>query len=316
MIRLEMNRKQEAILAAMILIAALAAFVLYTGIGRAPAAAPAPEPEPAPPPLIDTINERMERHAEKTEEFLEKLEEGNYTMDNPLIILDPYGDTPLSALVLFMTDEPKQITVQVAGKTENANVSYTYGGFETIHAVPVYGLYPEMLNMVELIAEPENMLPAQTALGTLLLIETGEMPDRFPGNLILRHSDQSPGVYGIPEEPLFYFTFINMSAFDANGDYRWCYTGYRTEYPTKYAENGNMLIIIGSLEDYDAVLLEIDMLGRVLKAEPIYDEYFKLNGHGSEHVELRALLVDDLRFDFSRFDAEAEADDEAEAEAE
>lgn len=40
----------------------------------------------------------------------------NPTLENAFVTVDPYGISPLTAVVIFTTDEPAQITVKTAGK--------------------------------------------------------------------------------------------------------------------------------------------------------------------------------------------------------
>ena len=65
--------------------------------------------------------------------ILDDYENGDYTLNNPLIVQDPYNRAPLSAIVLFDTDEPMQITVTVEGETEETTLSHTQSGYETSH---------------------------------------------------------------------------------------------------------------------------------------------------------------------------------------
>lgn len=49
-----------------------------------------------------------------------------YTIDNPNVILNPYGNSPLTALILFETNEEVSPTVTIAGKDENTTFTHTF----------------------------------------------------------------------------------------------------------------------------------------------------------------------------------------------
>lgn len=288
MIRLEMNRKQEAILASIIIVAALAAFVLYSGILQSLRSDNEPnvsvEDEPAPQSLAEIIAEQIEDYNEIYESHLEMLEEGQYTADSPLILINPYGTAPISALIAFETEEPMMTTVLIPGTTEDTSIEYSDETYKTSHMVPIYGLYCDTTNLVSVVATP---LPqsSQEAQTNVFMLETEGIPDWFPKNLIWKYVEQERDYSANPE---FFFTHMRLSAFDINGDYRWVYSGYETQYPTRYADNGNILMVIGSFEDEDALLLEIDMLGRLLSAEPMEDED-EWDGYGTSYVEMRPI---------------------------
>lgn len=59
--------------------------------------------------------ELIDDHSNRYEEILEDFHNSDYTFENPLIIQDPYDRAPLTALVLFETDNPLEITVTVEG---------------------------------------------------------------------------------------------------------------------------------------------------------------------------------------------------------
>ena len=46
-----------------------------------------------------------------------------YTLDNPNIILNPYGTSPLTAIIIFETTEDVPVTITIEGK--DINSTYT-----------------------------------------------------------------------------------------------------------------------------------------------------------------------------------------------
>ena len=55
--------------------------------------------------------------------MLLELEQGDYTIDSPLVKINPYLINPLAAVVLFKTDRETAVTVRVHGLEA---VSYTH----------------------------------------------------------------------------------------------------------------------------------------------------------------------------------------------
>ena len=64
----------------------------------------------------------------------------NYTLENPLVKLNPYFINPLAAVILFKTEKEVAVTVRVLGKTPEATMEHTFPK-ATTHILPVLGLY-------------------------------------------------------------------------------------------------------------------------------------------------------------------------------
>lgn len=86
----------------------------------------------------------------------EKLAAGGISFETPEILLNPFGTTPLSALVLFHTETPCGVTYTVKGHKASDDWHLSYPALSAIHAVPVFGLYPDADNLVELSLMDEN----------------------------------------------------------------------------------------------------------------------------------------------------------------
>ena len=50
----------------------------------------------------------------------------NYTLDNPNVLLNFYGNSPLTALVVFETKDLTSVTVTVKGKDGAADITHTF----------------------------------------------------------------------------------------------------------------------------------------------------------------------------------------------
>ena len=74
------------------------------------------------------------------------------TLDNPVVIVNPYGLSPLSALIQFDTETAEPVTVIVKGKQPQTDLTWTYEP-STSHCLPIIGLYPEQKTTVQLIVD-------------------------------------------------------------------------------------------------------------------------------------------------------------------
>ena len=75
------------------------------------------------------------------QETLEKdFTSAGYTIENPNVILNPYQISPLTALVIFETEEEVAPRVTIVGKDEHSTFTHEFES-STIHYLPIYGLY-------------------------------------------------------------------------------------------------------------------------------------------------------------------------------
>ena len=70
-----------------------------------------------------------------------------YTLENPKIILNPYENSPLTALVMFETDKREKFTITIKGKN-NDDITYDEVSETKEHYIPIYGLYSNYENSV------------------------------------------------------------------------------------------------------------------------------------------------------------------------
>ena len=255
MIRLQMSKKQTVFLAATVLVVALLFAALYL---TRPAAELTPETtaqeDVGIDPLFSDMIALIEKQKQADEMLLEELHSGAYSFDDPLVVVDPYGFSPLAALALFTSGEPLNITVHVSGKTEHAGAEFTFDGYNTEHMIPIYGLYPEARNRVTLTAETLS----GSVRSVVLSVQTDPLPPELEKNIILTDLAQ-PGSY----QPGFNYTFTQKSAFDINGEYRWFLNDFMMRPATIYDYNGNMIMAKGSYFEGDLLFFEINALGKI-----------------------------------------------------
>ena len=81
----------------------------------------------------------------------QELEEGftseGYTLDNPNVIVDPYNNSPLTALVIFETAKKEKVKITIEGEDDLTTYTHQFDK-EKVHYIPVYGLYAGKENTV------------------------------------------------------------------------------------------------------------------------------------------------------------------------
>lgn len=194
----------------------------------------------------------------------EYLSNTNFSLDNPNIILNPYGNCPLSAIIVFQTKDLTTPSVTIKGKNGN-DLSHTYIPSK-IHILPIYGLYAGYDNKV--IIEVSGKKKE-------ISIKTDDLPKDFPSSDLLVSNDTSE----------FYFTsFENASytaAYDGYGEVRWYVTG-DYKWDIQRLNNGHILMSSDKTisGNYSAGLMEMDLLGKV------YYEYLIPGGYHHNVYEM------------------------------
>lgn len=196
---------------------------------------------------------------EKTDSLiLSELHSGAYTPEEPLLLDNPYGCSPLTALAVFTTAEPARVSICVHGKTSDADITNDFPALETEHLIPIYGLYEDHQNTVTLTVTTEGGQKTETTVS----IQTDAIDPNAVGNIILQTeirdaAQMSPGLT---------FLFEHKLAFDAHGDIRWTNNTWVTPPTTLYNyEDGTYITHYGSYLEGDVLLLERNFLGKFLR---------------------------------------------------
>lgn len=176
-----------------------------------------------------------------------------YDIDNPNVIINPYGNSPLTALVMFETDDYSEVEITIKSKTGNSDINYTFDK-DKYHMIPIYGLYADFDNTVVIKSEGKEKI---------LHIKTDKLPDDF------MYAEDSA-------RDNFLFYNVNYPyAIDTDGEVRW----YLNEhYFGSITLLDNSSIIIGSdryNEDESSTIsfYKMNLLGK------IYSEYLLPNGY-------------------------------------
>ena len=202
-----------------------------------------------------------------------EFEIDGYTIDEPNVILNPYGNSPLTALVMFETDSKVSPMVTIKGKDDNSTFTNKFSKGKK-HYLPIYGLYADYDNEV-IIEYKENGKKVEKVIE----IKT----DKLPKNMVVPSS-----VYADKKKlgnELYFYTPSSAGytcAYDVNGDVRWYLTNYAL-WKIDRLKNGRLLVSTERLINspyYMTGLYEMDLLGK------IYVEYSLEGGYHHDYYEM------------------------------
>lgn len=202
-------------------------------------------------------------------EIEKKFKVNGYTLDNPNIILNPYGNSPLTALVLFETEQELDVKVTITGKDKLTTYTHTFSKAKE-HYLPIYGLYADSNNKI--IIECGNNKKE-------IYIQTEKLPENMilPTSIKANKSKLTNDLYFYTPSSSGYTV-----AYDVNGEVRWYLTNYAL-WKIDRLQNGHLLVSTERLINnpyYMTGLYEIDLLGK------IYTEFSLEGGYHHDYYEM------------------------------
>ena len=210
----------------------------------------------------------------KQNEVEKTIKTNGYTIDNPKVLLDPYNASPLTALILFETEEEVSPKVTIEGKDKLTTIETEFAK-NTKHYLPIYGLYADYNNKVDI----SYTLSNGKKITKQVEIQTNKLPDDFVLPTSLKKDSSK-----LTNE-LYFFTPSSKGytcAYDVNGDVRW-YLSNNAVWDNTRLKNGHMMVSTERLVNspyYMTGLYEIDLLGH------IYNEYSIKGGYHHDYFEL------------------------------
>lgn len=210
----------------------------------------------------------------KQNEIEKTINTNGYTIDNPKVLLDPYDASPLTALVLFETEEEVSPTVTIEGKDKLTTFTTKFAS-STKHYLPIYGLYPDYNNKIDISYTLKN----GEEVTKQIEIQTNKLPDDFVLPTSIKKDSSKL------TNDLYFFTPSSKGytcAYDVNGDVRW-YLSNNAIWDNTRLKNGHMMVSTERLVNspyYMTGLYEIDLLGH------IYNEYSIKGGYHHDYFEL------------------------------
>ena len=211
---------------------------------------------------------------DKTISLVEKQNEKDYntegyTIDNPNVVLNPYDISPLSALILFETEQEETVKVTIKGKDTLTTYTHTFEATKK-HFLPIYGLYADKENEVVI---------SYAKVSKTIKIKTDKLPDdiSLPTRVVKDASKLTNDLYFYTPSSKGY-----TAAYDVNGDVRW-YLTINSIWEVNRLQNGHLLLSTERLVNspyYMTGLYEMDMLGK------IYTEYSLEGGYHHDYYEM------------------------------
>lgn len=204
------------------------------------------------------------------QEFMAEYQKGDYNFAKPYVKLNPYLIAPLTALVMFKTQQPVTVSITVKGKEKAGDISFIFAA-ATDHMIPVYGLYPAYANKVE--------ISLSSGEKNTLTIQTDSAPDKVKSPTKMTTTAeyfQDNIMFVSPTSPAM------TAGYDYRGDVRW-YGTLNFAFDLKRVKNGRLLIGTERLlmpPYHTTGIYEMGMIGK------IYKEYRLPGGYHHDQIEL------------------------------
>lgn len=224
----------------------------------------------------------LTRQNEAEQALLAEMARNRYTLAQPLVKLNPYLIAPLTALVLFATPVSTEATIVVRGKEQAGDIRHTFPA-ATQHILPVYGLYADYENTVEVILA--------TGQNNTLKIQTEPLHPDVPVATAIKTTAEYLG------NNLMFLTAAMRAmpvGYDYAGDVRW-YAAKNFSFDLKRMPNGHLLIgteRLVKMPYFTTGLYEMAFSGKIFK------EYVLSSGYHHDQfvMEDGSILVQ--TFDF------------------
>ncbi|MGL5677235.1 MAG: aryl-sulfate sulfotransferase, partial [Cellulosilyticaceae bacterium] len=211
----------------------------------------------------------------------EMFQAGNYTLEHPLILLNPYEVCPLSGLMLFEMQETGVLYIEVEGI--KGSVPLGIGKNE----VPLLGLKPGKSNTIKVEVQLKETIQTY-----IYKMEVDALPADYPKiEVKVCHKEKmEEGLLALSlgKAEGVKTTVPLYSMIDTAGEVRWLYTKM-TAHVFRKLQNGNLMVdapvssgICGAYTS--AGFIEMDMVGRIIDFYPIpnglhHDVYELPNGN-------------------------------------
>ncbi len=203
----------------------------------------------------ERVHHIIERQYQAEQAFLQEFASGNYSFDQPLIKLNPYFISPLSAIILFRTPIDCEVTITVRGKEEAGDIKHTFPAAKE-HVLPIYGLYGDYQNRVDIRLSTGQFAshiimtaPLESDIQKATSIKTSR--DYMMDNMMFLTAAMES----------------KAAAYDYKGDVRWCCT-LLLNFALKRMPNGNIMVgteRLSFMPYYTTGLYEMSLSGKIFK---------------------------------------------------
>jgi len=180
-----------------------------------------------------------------------------YSFAEPLCVVNPYGNVPLCALLIFDTAEETTVSMTVKGHDPADDVSAVFPA-AVRHILPVIGLYANEDNIVELSLPDGSM--------TTVVIQTEDINN----DALLKGDVTVPYASAYDASKLMFVSIGNtqcIAAYDMKGDLRY-YAEFRAKRTTPFRQLSNGHYLVASDNTAEATeafggIMEVDLCGRI-----------------------------------------------------
>ncbi len=236
------------------------------------------------------VKTRQKSQSALTKQYQKEVEKKSNTLDDPYIKVNPYKTSPLTALVVFQTDQEAEVSYTVVGESDSTSITNKVnGGYSTTHQIPIVGLYANKTNAVTInVTYKDGTTETKT-----VKIKTGALPKYIKNATItVKNTDKAKMDIGDNKLTIINRTTKEPFAIDADGNVRWYLTEY-SQHTIEQISNGHMLVLTKRNEDLQVYndLIETDVLGRVYK-EYSFDSKTKSNDSGNAKDETTVIHHD------------------------
>ncbi len=183
-----------------------------------------------------------------------------YSIDNPNVIVNPYGNSPLTAIVMFESSNYSEVSICIKDKDGDCGISYSFDS-NKYHIIPIYGLYADYNNVVVISSD---------GVDKVINIVTDELPDDF-GDILYEND----------------YSFYNGNypyATDSRGNVRWYLTDNYFGNITVYGDN----VIIGNdsyIENGNSTgIYRMNFLGKVYSEYLLSNDYYGFNTYYDGYI--------------------------------
>ncbi len=200
----------------------------------------------------------------------------NATPKHPKVLINPYGNAPLSAYVIFTTKTPSSVSFTIQGKTKATSISGKVKAKKN-HRVPLIGLYPGK-NTVKL-AVREGKKVTRTKLSVTTPALPADLQDQVR---VIKGGKQS----AYPLTMISGQTTKYPFAYDVEGNIRWYLTVQTGSYGIFPLSKQRLILQAKETKTptaekpHTTQMHEMDYMGRV------YHTYFVKNGVHHEVIEM------------------------------
>lgn len=196
--------------------------------------------------------------------FEKVLDTEEYSLSRPLVILNPYGVAPLSAIVLFNTSRPAAVRYTIHGKNGGKDLHLEITEKKMRHRIPIVGLYENKYNRIsiELVSEDG------TCEKKTLSIKTGRAKKSLRKAVEIRKRVKDPSKEYIYVSGGF---SQNSYIFDSQGEIRFYLNKKIKAYGTHMLSNGHFLFTEPDIakptfnNPHVTIFHEMDFMGRVYR---------------------------------------------------